>query len=161
MADPTVIEFHSRDLDSRISAREVAAVRDWQYSGKHFHVMRDNPAHTSRMLGGMFGVLITEDYFSTSSMIWNKIYLQSKGQPWRKGYDQTLLQMCAWHLIQDHLLAHDSYLCQRYANPNNRPWPTKRIENEPNNFVGSNGGILTAQCPKKCRPVDHQDWIYC
>lgn len=58
MADPTVIEFHSRDLDSRISAREVAAVRDWQYSGKHFHVMRDNPAHTSRMLGSCVLLLI-------------------------------------------------------------------------------------------------------
>lgn len=30
MADPLVEEWHSRDLDSRISRREVAAVEDWK-----------------------------------------------------------------------------------------------------------------------------------
>ena len=30
MADPLVEEWHSRDLDSCISAREAAAVRDWK-----------------------------------------------------------------------------------------------------------------------------------
>jgi len=30
MADPLVSEWHSRDLDSSISAREVAAVIDWR-----------------------------------------------------------------------------------------------------------------------------------
>eukprot|EP00094_Tigriopus_californicus_P005545 TCALIF_05342-PA protein Name:"Protein of unknown function" AED:0.08 eAED:0.08 QI:58/0.25/0.2/1/0/0.4/5/0/512 len=139
LADQNVIELHSRDLDSRISAREVAAVHDWQYTGKHFHVMRDNPAHTSRILGGMFGVHITEDYFKTTSMIWNQMYRNSKDQPWRKGYDQNLLKICAWPYIENDLVVHDSYLCQRYPHPNNRPWPTKRIENEANNFVGSNG----------------------
>ena len=42
----------SRDLDSRISARESAAVREWLSSEDHaFHFMRDNPAHGIEILG--------------------------------------------------------------------------------------------------------------
>lgn len=45
----------SRDTDSRISARESAAVNEWLQSGKLFHVMRDHPAHATEILGGMWG----------------------------------------------------------------------------------------------------------
>ena len=41
----------SRDLDSRISAREVAAVREWLGSGRGVHSMRDHPTHWVPMLG--------------------------------------------------------------------------------------------------------------
>jgi hypothetical protein len=55
MADPTVSEWHCRDLDSRVSEREWAAVKDWKESNKTFHVMRDHTHHATTMLGGMFG----------------------------------------------------------------------------------------------------------
>ena len=42
MADPLVSEWHCRDLDSRISERELAAVKNWQISNKTYHIMRDN-----------------------------------------------------------------------------------------------------------------------
>ena len=51
MADGTVAEFHSRDLDSRISEREIAAVKDWDRTNKSFHIMRDNPYHVSHIMG--------------------------------------------------------------------------------------------------------------
>ena len=41
----------SRDLDSRVSAREVAAVREWLGSGRAVHSMRDHPTHWVPMLG--------------------------------------------------------------------------------------------------------------
>ena len=41
----------SRDLDSRITARESAAVGEWISSNKSFHVMRDHPDHGTFMLG--------------------------------------------------------------------------------------------------------------
>lgn len=41
----------SRDLDSKISARETAAVDEWLQSKKSFHIMRDNPQHGTAMLG--------------------------------------------------------------------------------------------------------------
>ena len=46
-----VTHFVSRDLDSRFSARETAAVNDWLKSNKAFHFMRDHPAHAIEILG--------------------------------------------------------------------------------------------------------------
>jgi hypothetical protein len=41
-ADPDVSRFIVRDADSRLNARERAAVDDWTSSGKTFHIMRDS-----------------------------------------------------------------------------------------------------------------------
>ena len=44
--------FSCRDLDSRFSAREAAAVKEWrEHSTEPIHVMRDHPYHTIGMLG--------------------------------------------------------------------------------------------------------------
>ena len=53
--DPQVELFLCRDLDSRISRREVAAVQEWIDSGKPIHSMRDHPAHTTPLLGAAWG----------------------------------------------------------------------------------------------------------
>jgi len=45
----------SRDTDSRLNAREKAAVDCWLESDKKFHIMRDHPAHRFPVLGGMWG----------------------------------------------------------------------------------------------------------
>jgi hypothetical protein len=55
---------------------------------------------------------------------------------------------------------HDSYLCNVYHD--SVPWPTQRIMNVSDNFVGSNGhGPMAIECPKECRPMEHKDWLYC
>ena len=59
MADPLVSEWHCRDLDSRPSQRELAAVSDWQLSGKTFHIMRDNKYHGASIVGCCFGMKTT------------------------------------------------------------------------------------------------------
>jgi len=47
-----VSEFHSRDLDSIVSQREVAAVNDWLAAeNKTFHIMRDHKQHGSAIPG--------------------------------------------------------------------------------------------------------------
>ena len=52
MADPLVSEFHSRDLDSIVSQREVAAVNEWLADKtKTFHIMRDHRQHGSAIPG--------------------------------------------------------------------------------------------------------------
>ena len=53
--DPSVDLMVSRDLDSRLTTREQAAVQEWIDSGLAFHVMRDNPEHGTEILGGMWG----------------------------------------------------------------------------------------------------------
>ena len=60
MIDPSVNVMVSRDLDSRLTDREVAAVTQWLDDPLQlpFHVMRDNPHHGTEILGGMWGARI-------------------------------------------------------------------------------------------------------
>ena len=52
----------SRDLDSRLSFREVAAVNEWMTTeSKSIHAMRDNPAHRIGLLGASWGTDLTKD----------------------------------------------------------------------------------------------------
>lgn len=45
-----------RDCDGRLSERESLAVKEWENSGKNYHIMRDHPYHGSHpILAGMFG----------------------------------------------------------------------------------------------------------
>ncbi|WP_158284534.1 tetratricopeptide repeat protein [Azospirillum sp. TSO35-2] len=53
--DPAVRRFLVRDCDSRLTAREVAAIGDWVASGLPFSVMRDHLMHLEPMMGGMWG----------------------------------------------------------------------------------------------------------
>ncbi len=51
-----------RDLDSHITPREVAAVEEFfSYPKLTFHTMRDNPAHTAPVMGGMWGAKVDRD----------------------------------------------------------------------------------------------------
>jgi hypothetical protein len=45
--DDSVQRYLLRDVDSRISSREVAAIHEWVDSGLPFHVMRDHPRSVS------------------------------------------------------------------------------------------------------------------
>jgi hypothetical protein len=49
-----------RDADSRITAREARAVKEWVDSGCTLHIMRDHPYHNYKLLGGMFGLRSSE-----------------------------------------------------------------------------------------------------
>ncbi len=44
-----------RDADSRLSVRDLAAVEAWVRTGKRWHVIRDDRAHTQPVLGGLWG----------------------------------------------------------------------------------------------------------
>ena len=47
--------YVSRDLDSRLSDREHAAVQEWIKSNKSIHVMRDHIMHDFAMVGCCWG----------------------------------------------------------------------------------------------------------
>jgi hypothetical protein len=54
--EANVDRFTSRDIDARLSAREAAAVKEWEESDLPFHVMRDHPSHNNfKVSGGMWG----------------------------------------------------------------------------------------------------------
>eukprot|EP00111_Clytia_hemisphaerica_P024631 TCONS_00072610-protein len=54
MADLTVSVSCFRDLDSPLYKREEHAVREFLYTDYVFHGMRDNPYHSSLIMGGMW-----------------------------------------------------------------------------------------------------------
>jgi hypothetical protein len=45
-----------RDVDSRISDRELSCLNEWFASGKTISVIRDHPYHNALILGGLWGV---------------------------------------------------------------------------------------------------------
>lgn len=55
LKDETIDRFVVRDTDSRINIREADAVKEWEESGKEFHIMRDNKQHRVYICGGMWG----------------------------------------------------------------------------------------------------------
>ena len=48
-----VSRYLIRDVDSRISRREAAAVGAWVLSGLPFHAMRDHPSHALYAQAGL------------------------------------------------------------------------------------------------------------
>ena len=160
--DPQVDWYLSRDLDSRYSDREIVAVKEWLNSDKTFHIMRDNPAHKTEILGGEWGTklnLTRQNWAQT----WQKAFKDSLLYSGRSHYgaDQNLLTKYVWPWVKNQAMSHDSYLCLKY--PNTQPFPTKRLDG-PNNFVASvvyENHTLTQECPKECRPMNHQDWLTC
>ena len=78
--DPQVAAFVSRDLDSRLSAREAAAVSAWLASSRSFHMMRDHPQHGTEMLGGAWGWRDTGG---------------GRGR-WREAWDRILADQATW-----------------------------------------------------------------
>lgn len=60
--DKSVDLFIVRDMDSRISQREVTSVNEWIESGKVLHIMRDHPHHRYHILGGMWGMRCQKNF---------------------------------------------------------------------------------------------------
>ena len=99
--------FLSRDVDSRITEREMKFVNEWINSKKSFHIIRDNPAHGIEILAGTFGVKVKK--FNKINKIkkldeyileFNKEFINNKQ------VDQIFLMKIIWPLIKDNHMAH-------------------------------------------------------
>ena len=74
--------------------------------------------------------------------------------------------ICNRPWAKDVALVHDSYHCKKYANTT--PFPSQRKEG-PCNFVACIPELISStvhftpkyECPRTCRPMNHQDWKYC
>lgn len=119
--------FLVRDADSLISLREREAVMEWLDSGKAFHVMRDDFAHTDPILAGMWGGVA--GILPPLEPLW---------QPWldseRQGpnCDQRFLREVVWPLIRTNVLIHD----RRYRVFGARPFPAHAPDTD--GHVGEN-----------------------
>ena len=110
--DPQVELFLCRDLDSRISRREVAAVTEWLQSGRALHSMRDHPAHNTPLLGAAWGANTVQANIRHKWLrAWQKILKDplSRASRESKGPDQELLTKWVWPWGKFMALEHDSY----------------------------------------------------
>ena len=163
--DPQVSFVHVRDLDSRFSTREAAAVSEFLESDKPLHCMRDHKNHWIEMLGGMWGARLNNKTRKLWKDSWKGILSDPNSfASWdKRGADQALLTKHVWKTFggPKGCLQHDSYLCNEF--PGSVPWPTQRLMT-PCNFVGcvfKQNVTLTEKCPLQCRPKNHLDWESC
>jgi hypothetical protein len=119
--DSEVYVFVSRDADSRLSLRERLAVRDWEDSGKAFHIMRDHPFHKVPILGGMWGCRPLNTLSLGVQMPQQLDYL---GSYWQ--IDQEYLASAVYPLIEKDVMIHDPFF-SRFE------FPVGRVGDE---FVG-------------------------
>jgi hypothetical protein len=111
-ADPDAEAIVFRDTDSRLNARERAAVDAWLASGAAAHVMRDHPFHDAPILGGMWGVR-----GGVLSGILDDIAAWPRGDHWQT--DQEFLAAVIAPRLRPVWIEHDEYFARR-------PFPTPR-----------------------------------
>lgn len=132
-AEPDVEVMLSRDTDSRLGARERAAVDDWLASDLQFHIMRDHPFHSRwPILAGMWGVR-GGVLKSIPELLHSRFLENTDTFTW--GVDQVFLGKVIHPLVRQTTLIHDeiSPVLPFDASSERRPFPTKRLDLD---FVG-------------------------
>jgi hypothetical protein len=129
--------MYSRDLDSPILDREIAAMKEFEESDKMFHIMRDHPFHSSRVLGGTWGAkkgaipemeqLVKENLNKFDSINQDDKHFEG----WYR--DQHFLEQIIYPKIRDKAMIHDSFRLYPDEKGIARDFPTKRESDE---FVG-------------------------
>lgn len=132
-AEPDVEVMISRDTDSRLGARERAAVEDWLASGHQFHIMRDHPFHSRwPILAGMWGVRggVLKDI---PELLHSRFMESTDTFNW--GVDQVFLGKVIHPMVRRTTLVHDeiSPALPFDADSERREFPAKRIDLD---FVG-------------------------
>ena len=127
-SDPNVDVFLSRDCDSRLSEREKQSINEWLDSDKDFHIMRDHPWHTSKIMGGMWGVRNKKlDYIESAIKMFLEKYKNSTDY---YQVDQDFLNQFIYPIVIDTSLVFDEY---NVINDGGIKFSTERIGKE---FVG-------------------------
>ncbi len=104
MFDADVDIWISRDLDSRISSREAAAVNEWLETELILHVMRDSHNHSYPVMAGMFGMRKINKL--------HQIQIQRKLRKYfgsEMTLDQTFLSETVWKKYKSSCLIHDHW----------------------------------------------------
>jgi hypothetical protein len=163
IADSLVDAYMSRDIDSPILERETIIVNAWLDSKHTIHIIRDHPEHAISILGGLWGIKLNKEHSLTKNL---SQYLLSPDvvRCYSGEHDQTFLGDYLWphaSMYAGMTLEYDSFHCKKF--PNSRPFPTRK--ESATLFVGCRRLNCTQdkheECPIKCRPSHHQDWIWC
>lgn len=90
-----------RDTDSLLTKRERDLVNKFEKSDKKFHIIRDHPHHTMKILAGMWGAKQT-------SPVVSKIIEDCYKLDGVYGYEEKYFQEHLYNEIKDNALEHDS-----------------------------------------------------
>ena len=134
--DRTIDNFLIRDVDSRLSARDVAAVGAWLQTNKAFHCIRDHPSHGQYAVsGGLWGGRpaklknIIKVSWASLMVRYHDSYLQ----------DMSFLNDMIWpHMKTGHSYCSDSVSCRKWSGAH--PYPVARVgyEHVGQVFMGDN-----------------------
>jgi len=119
--DSSVERFIIRDCDSRVSLREKHCVDEWIKSGLKFHSIRDHPAHTLPMGGGLWGAVEGAVSFMPSLIRQSGLAIRPYERGKGYGLDQTFLSRWIWPKAKRECMQHDS--CNRALYPDSVPFP--------------------------------------
>lgn len=125
--------FISRDIDSRLSQRELLAVQEWIDSGKPFHVLKDHPSHSGYSIsGGMWGAV-------GGSLPEIKKWIVGDALSQDYMYDMIFLDKHVWPEMQRAgVMMHDSFSCDQEKT---KDFPSKRNGTEHVGSVYLNGEV--------------------
>jgi len=151
-SDYTVNRYVVRDIDSRLSGREKAAVNEWINSSNAFHVMRDHPSHSNyAMSGGMWGG--TKEAFPHM-----KDLLGGIGSEYIA--DMNFLTKMVWPIAKQSIMQHDAFGCHSSKWGKTQPFPSIRLgaEHVGSVYVGGNMrqgdvDILKNAMDTECKPA--------
>lgn len=116
-----------RDADSALTWREVKEIRKWEQSGKDWHGINDNPAHSIPMMGGMIG-------FKTEA--YKRLNLTPSGDFSQHGSDQDWIMKNIYPHAKESF--YHSLLSNREPQPDtNQFWETDLVQR----YIGSAGCI--------------------
>lgn len=119
-SDSTVDVMISRDADSLLNIRDKAAVDEWLSSDKDFHIMRDNSAHSTEILGGMWGAR-NRILLNMKDLIDRYTRKETNN---RHNIDQEFLAEIVYPQVINRALVHDPL--HRYGHGKEFPIPRKR-----------------------------------
>jgi hypothetical protein len=99
--------FISRDCDSRLFERDVAAVEEWIASDKDFHIIRDHPGgHAWEISAGMWGA--KEGFIENIKEKMDR-YIQTSSWVTDRAVDQRFLQEIIYPQAVTSLFVNDEY----------------------------------------------------
>jgi len=153
--DPKVAISMSRDLDGRLSYREMFAVHEWMSSGLGFHAIRDHPYHVIPIMGGVFGM--RRGVFKGEKMenLVTEALRQYPGTATIPGCcadDQNFLSMYVWPKVSGDALSTDSSIGRCFGAKVCHDFPVGPRTDS--NFIGNpfkESKTATEKCELTCK----------
>ncbi len=123
--------FISRDADSRIYPREIAAVADWiRHDWAVLHGMRDARANKNPLLAGMWGGVVKPlreklKAFDPDYTTMEALYKKSRrSEKYAYGDDEAFLRDVVLKAVgEDYFISHESYQCHAFKHSRGFPIP--------------------------------------